>query len=92
MKRIFKYKIERSNYELQLPIDAEILSAGVQGGDVVVWALVEEHAETEKRTLRVVETGGEAPYGGMPYGQIDIEFINTVFMGGLVFHIFIDTV
>lgn len=40
VKRVFKYKLDVSDYqEVSMPIEAEILSAQVQGKDICLWAL-----------------------------------------------------
>lgn len=81
-RTIWKFPIELT-FEMQLielPKPARILSAGVQGNDIVIWAVVDPEAEPQNRLVQVVPTGGRVP--------ADATFLNTVFMGAFVFHVF----
>ena len=42
---------------MEMPKGAEILSVGVQGNDIVVWARVDDEAEHVHRVVRVLGTG-----------------------------------
>ena len=63
-----------------MPFGAQILSAGAQGDDIVVWALVRTSNSYFPRIIVAAATGELAPGGN---------FIDTVQMDdGLVFHLF----
>jgi len=88
MKRIWKFLLTPEGV-IEMPINAEILSAGVQGEEIYIWAIVEPGSPTETRRFQTYGTGH----------QIDIDpdylwFIGTVFLGSLVFplvfHVFED--
>jgi hypothetical protein len=66
---------------IEMPAFAEILSVGVQGHDIVLWALVEPTAVTETRMIAVIGTGWHVPDGKH-------KFVGTVQMAHLVWHVF----
>jgi hypothetical protein len=81
---IYKYEITPQNLTVQMPVGAQVLSAGAQGGRIFVWAKVqiEPAVQLELRHFRAFGTGHgiDSPLG---------RFINTVQMyDGLVFHVF----
>lgn len=68
---------------VDLPQDAELLSVGVQGFDLVVWAKVDPGHPVGGRRLIVVNTGQEI--SGFP---VDAKFLGTVTTpGGVVWHV-----
>ena len=86
MRCVYKYIVpvdHESN--VMMPREAKILSAGFQGDDLMIWALVEPDYMMVPRKIRVVGTGFPNNDGicGRP-------FIGTVFKpeSGLVFHLF----
>jgi hypothetical protein len=87
--KIYKYEISPPNPNgdsfASIPEGGEILSAGVQGDNIFLWAAVDPSAPMSRRNIRVYGTGWEVD--GAPG-----TFINTVFMHGgtLVFHVFED--
>lgn len=63
-KTIFKYALNRyvDITDLDLHIGAEILTVGIQGEDIVFWALVDMHEKaTERRSFAIVGTGWALP-------------------------------
>ena len=82
-KSIWKFKVDRTEVVL-LPEGAKVLSVGVQGNDLVLWALVNPKAKSvEALNLKVIPTGDMIPDGEV------LDFIGTVhFPGPLVFHVF----
>lgn len=83
MPRIFKYplRVTDSQY-VSMPEGATILSAKVQGSEIVLWAIVDKDNLPEDRTIAIVGTGEEFP---------QLEFmphIDTVQLGDYVWHIF----
>lgn len=85
MKSVYKYEIDPSNPCIELPAAAKILSAGVQGEHIFIWALVDiEFNAVIKHEFSVVGTG----HSLSPTFCDEHVFLNTVFMGPLVFHVF----
>ena len=97
MRKIFKYKLNVS-YDgmvntwdpvqgIQMPYGAKILSVGIQGGEAVLWALVdpENIVTMDKRKIYIVNTGGEL--GDQFDGR---RFIGTLIFGsgGFILHVF----
>lgn len=83
---IYKFKIEAPDLSgisrVTMPINARVISAGVQGDDIMVWAMVNpKEADKNERRFQVVGTG-------RPLAKRMMQFIDTVFMGSLVFHVF----
>lgn len=83
MKRIYRYDLPKINQALLVPEGAEFLQAGEQNGDVVVWALVDATATSVNRNVAVYGTGHEVPDNPGVY-------LNTVFVGSYVYHVFVD--
>ena len=90
MRTIYKYNLlpERTQ-KIELPAGARVLSAGAQGEDIVIWAMVDlDTKEKEIRSLVVLGTGHQFEGDTAHY----LHLINTVQMpDGLVFHVFEDT-
>lgn len=81
--QVWKFEIPTKDFLVRMPRDARILSAGVQGNEIMVWAKVDPLADPIMRRLPVYGTGHEIDERdqGLP-------LIDTVFMGPLVFHVF----
>ncbi len=101
METIWKFKLDLSNggvSQVEMPKDAATISAGVQGERTfVVWALVDPDAPRVTRRFVVHGTGHpvlkevtETFTAGIQDHPVEVlaSFINTVFMGPLVFHVF----
>ena len=82
-RTICKYQLHPDNRCLWVPEGARFLQAGEQNGDIVVWALVDTEAPSFSRNVAVYGTGHEVPKDPGTY-------LNTVFVGPLVFHVFVD--
>lgn len=84
VKRVFKYGLNFTDQQdLELPLNAEVLTAQIQNGQLFIWALVKESnmGFPEKRTFRVAGTGH--PIEG------NVKYIATFQYGaGFVFHVF----
>lgn len=82
-KKIWKYILNPPGYysEIIMPEDAAVLTVGAQGDDICLWVLVLSSAPLISRAFVVVGTGEEIPSGFN-------DFIGTVFIDDLVFHIF----
>lgn len=91
MLTVYKYRIPVPlpgvwSSRVQLPVDAEILSAGSQQGELYIWALVDMlNRPQSDRKLYVFGTGHPFPAGLPP-----LRFVGTVHMPeeGLVWHVF----
>ena len=81
MKSIYKYRLEPED-ENVLELRGWVLSAGVQGSDIMVWAVHDD--ELTPRRVRISTRGT----GHLLEGADEGEFIGTVFLHQLVFHIF----
>lgn len=87
MKRIFKYPILPVTYpELELPLNAEILTFQSQKGSFYIWAIIEEGLSIEKRYFRLAGTGHDLTEDSPKIKK----YIGTAQIadGGLVFHLF----
>jgi len=83
---IHKFAIEVDDKQkVKMPQGARILSAKLQNGRVVLWAMVEPEKETVERIIHIFGTGHPVT---TPYHKL--RFIDTVLMmgGSLVWHIF----
>jgi hypothetical protein len=81
---IWKFPLRAWSIFLDMPKGAQILSAGAQGDDVVVWAECDPDAPKVSRMVAAAPTGHPLPpaYDGA-------DFIGTAQMAdGLVFHVF----
>lgn len=91
MKTIFKYSIHRDQcinrvFTLRMPSGANILSLGIQGDEVVAWAIVDASQPLEEFKFYGVWTGFSLPPALLDYGY---EHRATLqFPDGFVFHIF----
>lgn len=59
MKAVYKYLLPpfESEFEMQLPMGAKLLSVQSQHGRVHLWALVDQNAPLARFTFRLVTTG-----------------------------------
>ena len=80
MKTIYKYPLG-AQLENLLTLRGKVLCAGVQGDDILVWAVHDDEAPERKVQVTIVGTGHELE---VP----ESSFVNTVFLGMFVFHIF----
>lgn len=87
MKRIFKYHLPPTDMSVvQMPRDAEVVSAHEQSGEIFVWALVnpETAHDMHTRRFRIAGTGHDISESPL------LCFIDSVHLlgGRLVFHVF----
>lgn len=85
MRTIYKYKLDPQEENI-LELRGPVLSAGVQGDDIMVWAIHDDEETPHQVRISVRGTGhllGDADQG---------TFVGTVFLGSFVFHIFAITV
>lgn len=84
MSTIHKYEIfPRHETRCLLPVGAKIISAGIKDCRTFIWALIDDSIEeTELRKIQIYTTGIPVKEG------VNLKFIQTVFFGVLVFHVF----
>jgi hypothetical protein len=83
MNKIHKYELELFTTELQMPKGAEILDIAFQGGNPVLWAIVDSDSyETEERTIVAFQTGDEV------IGLRRFVYLKTVCSEKGVYHFF----
>lgn len=84
---IWKFPILPTNNKVEMPEDAEVLTAQMQGSTLCIWALVDPSADKVKRDIVVVATGHEISKAE------DLEdsarrHVGTVQVGDLALHVF----
>jgi hypothetical protein len=82
--RIWKWQIEVTDRQtVMMPKGAKLLDVQMQGGDCCVWALCDQNAKKEPRSLAIYGTGHTIPNEAG-------EYVATVQMldGARVFHVF----
>lgn len=85
MNCVWKYKLDHMIQKVELPIGAKILSAVIQNGHVVVYALVNSNEEKKETVEFVTQSTGESSVDRLnEYMFLDTLMANN----GLVFHIF----
>lgn len=95
MKTIYKYTLTRPEntygmVDVQMPAESEVMSAIVQNGQIVVYALVEKDLIGAPITRRfyIAGTGQSAPDEVMD----SFFFMNSVQQGSFVWHIFLQPI
>lgn len=85
MMTIFKYPLKLQNEQaLELPIFCIPLSVQMQGDQLCLWCQVESEDVKEMRAVFIYATG-------QPIMQkVNMQFVDTVQMGPLVWHVFIE--
>ena len=83
MKTIWKFPFKLDDIiEIQMPEDAVVLHAGVQGKTLCLWAMVDTEDPLVATQFRVFRTGHQIPLKeGMRYA-------GTVFQDAFAWHIF----
>lgn len=83
-KQIWKFNLSvQSNFEIEMPKGAEIISVQSQNGSGVMWAICDTSAEKETRTFGIYGTGHNMPADGLKYVGTYQEA-----GGALVWHLF----
>lgn len=83
---IWKYILAaNSNMIVEMPKEAEILTAQEQFGEICIWALVNPILPKEKREFVVYGTGHK-----IIYERKELDYIGTIqlYKGSLVLHVF----
>ena len=85
MKTVYKYVVDciREAVYVDIPKGGTILSAGIQGGNHILWALVDpDTVRHYERVIIIAYTGDLLP------PEHTWTYINTYTNGGLVYHAF----
>ncbi len=81
-KQIWKFPVPvMSDFKIQMPRGAEIISVQSQHGDGVMWAICDTSAEKQTRHFRVYGTGHSMANDG-------IKYIGTYQQDVFVWHLF----
>lgn len=82
MKTIWKYKLKLQHEVIvQLPDGAEILHAGMQDGNICLWAMTNTNVPEEEHLFKIFATGE-------PMEDNPVKYIGTVLINSYVFHVF----
>ena len=90
MKTIYKYQLDPKILKLQMPVDANIITAQSQSNEICIWAEIDTEAATEEITFEVFGTGHDIPLE--PLGT-ERKYIGTALLYDetLVLHIYQQT-
>ena len=81
-RTIWKYRLDMMDTQnVLIPKEAELLSAQMQGDDLMLWALVNPDEPKRVRTIEIIGTGN-------PCANVKRKHISTAQMGALVWHVF----
>ena len=67
----FSLGVDPGRAVIEMPADAEILSVGLQGKSLMLWAIVDPDRATSRRTIEIFFTG-------QPFEIADRKFIGSV--------------
>ena len=84
MRTIYKYQLNDADNIIEMPANSMVLSAATQNHEVVIWASVETTHGINNRRFLVIGTGWDMS----EYENLELKFINTVFVDRMVFHVF----
>lgn len=80
-KSIWKYQVSFGpDFDIELPIGADIVHAGVQNNDVYIWACVYTKAPKGTRSFKPIATGEEIPFNAQYIATVQTD-------NGYVWHI-----
>ncbi len=81
MNAIWKFPIEIDDeFELNLPVGADLLDVQIQNGKPVLWAIVDPNADTKPLRFYVIGTGRT--------WRDDLAYVATFQVGAFVGHLF----
>ena len=87
MKRVFKYRIDYGNPIVAMPQGAELLCVGLQGKEIMLWALVEKDNPKEERIFYILGTGSQVTDGLSYVGTVFDSRPSPGFQNGFVWHV-----
>ena len=80
MRTIYKYELSKT---IELPINSQVLKAGMQNGGMYLWVLVDPNEkETSQRNFEILGTGHPFEFDYLTHTHID-----SIFDGPFVWHI-----
>lgn len=85
MKTIWKFRLKTSECVLPMPEGAKVLCVGMQEGELSLWAEVDDGKAKVYRNFEVYGTGWEIT------SNFGLRYIDTVFDGSLVWHVYEQT-
>jgi len=65
-----------------MPENTEVVSVGVKNSELFIWAICTPNGKLRTRCFRIIENGGQPTHGGLA------DFIGTVQIEGIVWHVF----
>ena len=77
---VYKYQLGAGPTVIDMPRGAKALHVAMQGGALMLWALVDLDEPKESRTFDVYGTGNATP--------LDRRYVGTVLNGQWVWHVF----
>lgn len=81
---IWKFELVPMDNRIKMPLGSRILSVGVQGAALMMWAVVSPDLQESQRDIFVAMTGQQ-----YTAGQVGGHFVGTLLHPtGLVFHVF----
>ena len=84
--KIYKYTLTSHSCSIPLPVGSKVISAGIQGNSIVIWALVDPNRDNTPYYFRSFNTGEDLSSVNMD----DYGFIGTVTsINGIVWHVFV---
>ena len=85
MLTIHKYDLKVEEYQtVGMPIGFKVLKIGIQNGEIRIWARVNDDNPKTQSVFRICGTGRRMPH------DVDLEYIDSVVFGDLVWHIFLE--
>ena len=78
--KIYKYSVLEDSI-LEVPFKSELLKVGTQENKIVVWFMVSDEPVIDSYQFKIIMTGES-------FEIEDFEYIDTVFIGWLVCHVF----
>jgi hypothetical protein len=95
MRTIYKYPVQPlAEFEIALPMGAEVLTVQMQNGKPYIWALVDTNLVSHQRTFYLRGTGHRCSdlqvNGVRVAGRVPVRYVGTFQMddGASVFHLF----
>ena len=83
MHTVWKFPLSIIDNQLvKMPTGSRLLSVQLQQGEPMLWAIVEETAQSIDRHIKIIGTGHRANH------VLDDAFVGTIQIGSLVFHVF----
>ena len=89
--KIFKYQLPlKAVGSIEIDPKFTLLKLGEQNGVITMWAAVDEDAKREERRYSILGTGQTYPNPTHSYAKGEWEYLDTVFVGPYVWHVFME--